>query len=954
MNPDAIAFEALHPKLRSLLAELDFDEATAAQKEAIPAIDSGDHVLLIAPTGYGKTEAALLPVFDEFLRARDAYRDQGKDLPAGFKILYVTPLRALNRDMLRRVERWGKTLDVAVGVRHSDTTQAERRKQATNPPDLLITTPETVQLLFTGHRLRGALETVRWLVVDEIHELAASERGYQFAVAMERIEEVLREAREEDPPSAATPSGFQRVGLSATVGNPHTIARLLGGPSRPVRIVQVQVDKRIDIRVEHPRPTSDDRVTAARVSATSEQTALLRRTAELIRDHHATLVFSNTRDGAELLGSRLHLYDPDLPVSVHHGSLSREARLEAEEAYKDAALKALICTSSLELGIDVGRTDLVIQNGSPRGVERMVQRVGRAGHRTGETSHGVVLATSGEDAAEAAVIARRAMGKRLEPVQLRDNPLGVLANQLLHMAVEHQEVPIDHAHRILNRTAPFAGLTRDLLDRTVRQLETQGLLFPDWDRRVYSGRATSRRYMIDNVGMIPDEKTFRVVETTRRAVVGTLDEDFVLSYIEPGARFIMRGRTWDVLEMQDDAVLVAEGEALGAIPSWQGQDLPVPWSVAQEVGAMRRAIAEGRRDRMADEYPLDPDALDAFEREVRRNTDKGLALADDQTLVLEAGDRIVILNACFGTRANQTLGRLLEALVAQRLGQGVQLTTDSYRIILESSRGGLRAGIVEETLRELDPETLEELLRVIIRNSNFLRYHLLHVARKFGAVARDLDPHRFSMRRFLESYRDMPLFDEAIERVLFETMDVDHLRKALGALADGRLTIVNQKLSAVGRLGIEKERRMLSPSEEEPSILRALKERLGQAKRVLVCVACGRTRTTTVDRTPKRPECASCGAIMLAPLHPNERGVAGLIKKKQRTEDEQKRVQRAVAAANLVAIYGRDAVLAMAGRGVGPDTAARILRKQHDEEAGLLRDILAAEVQYAKTRRFWD
>lgn len=953
MTPDAVAFEGLHPKLRSLLAELDFDEATAAQEEAIPAIDSGDHVLLLAPTGYGKTEAALLPVFDEFLRARDAYRDQGKALPGGFKILYVTPLRALNRDMLRRVERWGKILDVAVGVRHSDTTQAERRKQATNPPDLLITTPETVQLLFTGHRLRGALETVRWLVVDEIHELAASERGYQFAVAMERIEEVLREAAGA-PAGNDVPAGYQRVGLSATVGNPDAIARLLGGPDRPVRVVQVRVDKRIDIRVEHPRASSEDRVAAARVSATAEQAAVLRRTAGLIRDHHATLVFSNTRDGAELLGSRLHLYDPDLPVGVHHGSLSREARLEAEEAYKDAALKALICTSSLELGIDVGRTDLVIQNGSPRGVERMVQRVGRAGHRTGETSHGVVLSASGEDAAEAAVIARRAMAKTLEPVQLRDNPLGVLANQLLHMAVEHQEVSIDAAHRILRRAAPFAGLGRDLLDRTVRQLETQGLLFPDWGRRVYSGRRTSRRYMIDNVGMIPDEKTFRVVETTRRAVVGTLDEDFVLSYIEPGARFIMRGRTWDVLEMQEDAVLVAEGEALGAIPSWQGQDLPVPWSVAQEVGAMRRAASQGRRDELRTTYPLDDDAYDAFEREVHRNTGKGLAVADDRTLVLEAGDRIVILNACFGTRANQTLGRLLEALVAQRLGQSVQLTTDAYRIILESGRGGLRANLVEQTLRELDPATLEELLRVVIRNANFLRYHLLHVARKFGAVARDLDPHRFSMRRFLESYRDMPLFDEAIERVLFETMDVAHLREALGALADGRLTIVNQKLSPVGRLGVEKERRMLSPSEEEPSILRALKERLGRAKRVLVCVACGRSRTTTVDRTPKQPECASCGAIMLAPLHPNERDVAALIKKKERTEDEQKRVKRAVAAANLVATYGRDAVLAMAGRGVGPDTAARILRRQHDDEAGLLRDVLAAEVQYAKTRRFWD
>jgi ATP-dependent helicase Lhr and Lhr-like helicase len=939
-------FESLHPQLVSLLKELDFAEATAAQAEAIPVILEGGHTLLIAPTGYGKTEAALLPVLDAFLTARDEYEAARKPLPAGIKILYVTPLRALNRDLLKRIERWGHHLGIEVGVRHGDTTTAERRRQALKPPDLLITTPETVQLLFTGSRLKAALETVRWFVVDEIHELAASERGWQLAVALERLEDVVAAARK-----TTTFEGFQRVGLSATVGNPETVARLLGGSGRRVRIVEVKVDKKIEITVEHPRPTKQDKVDAVRVSATPEQTAILARITRLVREHRATLVFSNTRDGSELLSSRSHLYDPVVPIGVHHGSLSKQARIEAEEGFKDGTLKALICTSSLELGIDVGETDLVIQNGSPRGVERLVQRVGRAGHHAKAISRGIILSTNGEDAAEAAVIARRAMARQLEPIRIRENPLGVLANQVVHLAVERGEVRFLDAHATLRRSAPFATLDRTLLERTLKQLEMQGLLSVDWQAESYTRRGSSRRYMIDNVSMITDEKTYRVVEAARRSTVGTLDEDFVLGYVEAGARFIMRGRTWDVLEVKADHILVAEGQALGALPSWQGEDLPVPYSVAQEVGRLRRVALTSST--MPAEYAMDADAASAFVQEVARNKDKALAVGTDDEWVLEAGDRVLVLNCCLGTRGNQTLGRLLEALVGQRLGANIQLTTDAYRIVLESTQP-LRAQLVEEVLREIDLPSMESLLRLLVRNAPFLRYHLLNVARKFGAVAKDLDASKFSMRRLLDVYRGMPLFEEAVERVMWDLMDIPSTKAALEALTDGRVRLSHQKLSPMGRLGIEKERRGLSPAEEEPSILKALKHRLDDAKVLLVCVVCGHARPTTVERTPPRPECPSCSSIMIASVHPNEKEVAKLVKKTQRSENEEARLRRAVAGAHLVATYGKRAVMTLAGRGVGPETAARILGRQHADETKLLKDILAAEVQFAKTRRFWD
>ncbi len=942
------AFAPLHAKIQHLLAQLEFDEATEAQKRAIPTILSGAHTLLLAPTGYGKTEAALLPILDNYFRALDEYARLKKPVPPGVKILYITPLRALNRDMLKRVQEWAGYLGLSVGVRHSDTSQAERRRQAVRPPEILITTPETLQIQFVGKLLRSNLKTVRWVIVDEIHELATSERGYQLAVGLERLEEVVKATSPEEPYN-----GFQRIGLSATVGNPPAIARLLGGAFRDVEVVEVHVEKGIQIRVEHPHPGRAEEFVAANVLSTPHQAAVLRRLKELLAGARSTLVFSNTRDGAELLGSRFRMYAPDTPVGVHHGSLARDMRIEAEEAYKDGALKALICTSSLELGIDVGTTDLVVQHSSPRGVERLLQRVGRSGHAAGRTSVGVVLAVGGEDAAEAAVLARRALARELQPMELRDGPLSVLANQLIHLSIEYPQVDHDFAFDLLRRSAPFATLARPRFDAVLRQLEGQGSLTVDGREHTFSRRASSRRYFLDHISMIADEKTYRVVDAATRRSVGTLDEDFVVSFVEPGSQFIMRGRTWGVLELQEDAVLVRESETLGAVPSWVGEDLPVPYGVAVEVGLLRRMVEEDRREEIRAKYPFDDDAWRAFMEEVLAQQRKGLSVPHDRRITIEGAPRLVIVNACWGTRVNEALARLLTALVGQRTGGLVTAQSDAYRVLLEG-RGDFGTELVEQVLREIDPETLEPLLRVVLRNSTFLKYYLVHVARKFGALGKRVEAQSFSLRRLLDLYRAQPLFDEAIDKVLWERMDLIHLAEGLRQVRDGQITIVRQKLSPLGALGRAKEERLLSPGRPEPALLDAVKKRLEESSILLTCALCAHTRETRSGAVPARPECPSCQSILLVPLGKHERDVARLFKRKQRTPDEERLVQRAVREAHLVATYGKRAVLALAGRGVGPETAARILAHQRSHEADFLRDVLQAEVQYARTRSFWD
>lgn len=944
-------FDLLDERIRELLSTHNIAQPTEPQQKAIPAILQGDHVLLIAPTGLGKTESALLPLFHLYLKKKES--SVGERPEKGISILYITPLRALNRDMLHRTFDWGKHLGISVALRHGDTSDSERAKQARSPPDMLITTPETLQILFTGKRLRHHLGAIRWVVVDEVHELAGDERGAQLAVGLERLLQITRHHGHE----------FQRIGLSATVGLPDEVASYLGGMEhsqvRPVKVLEIDVTKHIDLQVEMPSLTENDYHQANRLSIEPISFALLRRCKELIDEHTSTLLFINTRDGAEILASRFHLWHEGLTIGVHHGSLSKHARIEAENDFKNGVLRSLVCTSSLELGIDVGDTDFVIQYNSPREVTRIVQRVGRSGHRVGRTSQGIILATNPEDLSESLVIARRALAGLLEQSLVRKNPLSVLSNQIISLALEYGRITAQITYDILVRSYPFTSLPRSVFESTISQLRNQRSIWvEDHEDQLYLVKRTnSRHYFLDNISMIPDEKTYPVIDISTRKSIGTLDESFVLSSGFEGEKFILRGRPWMIVKREDNELLVSPIKEIGTVPSWVGEDIPVPFEVAQEVGTLRRLVSEHTQ---LSHYPCSQETLMKLTEHIALQQ-QGFIVPDDTTITLDVEDKTMVLNTCFGTKVNETLGRLISAMLAQSIGESVGINSDAYRINFEFP-GRIPAERVKEILYTIQPDTLPYLLRTILRNSTYLRWQLVHVARKFGALRKDFDYKAIGMKRLFGLFEQSLIFEEALDKLLWERMDVERTMQVLQKIQQGNIAFHIQGLSPIALAGIETIRGLMVPQRADRSILMALKKRLEEADVTMMCTNCHHAWNTVAGRVSAQPKCSKCGAIKIAMVRRYDKRFLPLLSKKHRTTEENKEVRRLHKNASLVLSYGKFAVLTLVGRGIGPDTAARILRhynaleltKSEEREIKFLRDILQAELQYAKTRGFWD
>ena len=797
-----------------------FETPTAAQEQAWPAIASGENVLVSAPTGSGKTLAAFLWALDRLV----AEPDRGR-------LVYVSPLKALSYDIEKnlRAPLRGIGGDISVAIRTGDTPQKERAAMLRTPPDVLITTPESLYLMLTS-KAREFLAEADSVIVDEIHAVARTKRGAHLALTLERLEHVANKP-------------LQRIGLSATQRPLEEVGRFLVGPGRDCKIVDAGVRKPLDLKIHVPvddmgEPGAHDVVdpavggqgTAAGggdligtglgdapATQRSIWPAIYPELLELVRAHRSTIIFVNSRRGAERLAVRLNELaaegedGPAYIARAHHGSLAREERLVVEDLLKSGELPCLVATSSLELGIDMGAVDLVIQVESPKSVTAGLQRIGRAGHGVGEVSRGRIFPKFRADLVECAVVAKRMRDGDIEPTVVPRNPLDVLAQQIVAATATGDDWKVPELHDMVRRAYPFSELSRELLDSVLDMLDGR---YPSeefselrprivWDRVADTIRARkgALQLAVTNAGTIPDRGLYSVNLPDGRRV-GELDEEMVYE-ARPGQTFLLGASTWRIEEITRDRVIVTPAPgAPGALPFWKGDGIGRPKELGEAIGAFVREAVDQDPAELATEYDLDERAarnLSAFLREQR---DATRVVPSDRTIVIERfrdeiGDWRLCVLSPYGGRVHAAWALALSARVRDEFGleSDAIWSDDGIIVHLPDADEAPAADLVLVQPDELEELVVKELSSSALFGARFRENaaRALLLPRARPGKRTPLWQQRLKAQSLLEvakRYGQFPIVLETYRECLRDVFDLPGLEALLRGLHTRELSLV--------------------------------------------------------------------------------------------------------------------------------------------------------------------
>jgi ATP-dependent Lhr-like helicase len=833
---------------------------------------------------------------------------------------------------------------------------------AGRPPDFLITTPETLQAILPGKRMRAHLGHVKAVVIDEIHELAGDRRGVQLTVGLERLEE-------------ACLSNFQRVGLSATVGNPDEIANFLGG-NNPVRIVLIPLSKDTRYKIEYPPPGEEDQELARKLYTAPEAAARLTLVSDLVEAHDSTLIFVNSRVNAEMLGSKFNMMDQK--IMVHHGSLPKEERVRAEEAFKARQIKGLVCTSTLELGIDIGSVDLVVQYMSPRQVNSLVQRVGRSGHSLTRTSQGVLVAVSTEDLLESIGVIDLAKEGRLEPTIIHHRALDVLAHQITGLLMDSEgSIPLVHVSQVLRRAFPYSELEDAELEKVVEFMRKMGYLKRD-DQTLYRTSRT-RTYYYENLSMIPDERRYQVIDLTNQQSVGILGEEFMLTMSHVGLNFIVKGRVWQMKQITDDGkvYVLPVNDPTAAIPGWDGQILPVPGELAVRVGEYRKQI-----DRLLEEHktrapvvekftrmwPADPYGVRKAVEEIDIHRATGAPVPTNDRVLIEGFDRYIIIHTHFGDVLNFTLGEVIEELF-RRQGLVRMWWWDSYRILYEMTADTADLDLEDLFLKQVfgvDEPVLSGACHGVLHRHFPWELQMKQIAERFGALSRGRLMYGGAMKELQVRFRLTPIYDETIREAQIERADFEGVKKIFKRIKEQNMDVrffrSKDKPTPLAYHILYRHvdiPELIAPENVAADNMTRLRISIEGRAIDLLCFDCGTLATDIIIADlSEHPSCQNCKSALLAPVFWSSGYVTSVLRKKRAKqsldESEQKALTRSRRSADLVIAYGRRAVVAQSVYGIGPQTASRVLAKMHESDDEFYKDLLEAKLQFITTRPYWN
>jgi ATP-dependent Lhr-like helicase len=922
------SFDALDAHVEQRYRELGLPELTQIQSKSYRLLVRGKSALLVAPTGSGKTEAAVIPLFARLATSSSSSK---KHVEPGIRMLYVTPMRALNRDIFRRIISYAEAEGLKADIRHGDTPQSARTRMLASPPDVLITTPETLGIILASRKFSRFLSDLEVVVVDEVHEILGSERGAHLAVSLERLQRISKNKE------------IMRVGLSATVGDLQEASSFLIGTDRRCAVITDNIARGHDISVQYVSGNLGNVASSI---------------LEYIRDQggqdKSTLVFTNTRDEAEFLGAVLKAKSPEIPVEVHHGSLSKESRETTETALRGGEAGIVVCTSSLELGLDIVAVNLVIQVGSPRQSVKLIQRIGRSRHRIRERAVGTIITSRLDDELESRAIVERIEKSSLETTNIQQKPLDVLGHHLAGLALEENSIGIDQILQLFRKAYPFRDLTEEELDSAATILENQGII--RYDTEVIKRRGPrTYQYYFSNVSMIPDIQQFDVIDVSTKKIVGRLDQVFVGEYGEAGKPFVLKGNSWRIVSIDDDKkILYVEpmSRDLTTIPYWVGELIPVEFETAQIVGRMRREIVSSADEKFAV-------SKDQKQRLIESSRVLGV-IPSERVIVVEKkrASTTIVVHACFGTKINQTLATLLSTLLSAKIGFLVETKSDSYRIVL-STNGPLESKHVAQALKE--DVIIPEILGASIIGTHPLNWKTWHVSKKFGVVDKSAEYDRRAARLIQDRFRGTALYAEVTRELFQEKYDVEGTKNIMTQLREGKLDLRIADVEEYSQLALPILEFASSfaalPLTMEKTILDLVKTRLGNVKHKFLCLSCGRYESIQKTNDVKEPiGCPLCHSRLVTETYSSDLDLPKIIQKKragkQLDDEEEKKFRRAWKTSSLIQNFGKRAVIILSGFGVGVDTAARIIRRTADEDQ-LYKNIYLAEKNYVATRGFW-
>lgn len=920
----------MNEKILNALKKLGIEKLNEVQERAFKPIYEGKNLLLISPTGSGKTLAALLPILEKWLEEK----------PKPTSILYISPLRALNRDQEEHLSFWAKEFDISLGVRHGDTSSYERKQQAEFPNDFLIVTIEALQSILVGKKMREHLKNVKWVILDEVHEVIENKRGIQLSIALERLRELS--------------PNFQIIMLSATISEPEKVAKFFCKEN--VEIINIKHNKPIEISVVYPVKEENDEKIADKLLISTESLARLKRIIEEIKKNRSTLIFTNTREFAEILANRLKLIDKELNIGVHHSSLGKDIRIEAERKFKDGKLRALVCTSSLQLGIDIGTVDLVIQYQSPREVTQFLQRVGRSGHKFWEKSRGIIIATDEDDILEAAVIARRALASELENLTLHFKSYDVLAHQIVGIVFDHgNRAELEKVFHIIKRAYPYYELTKGEFLKVVKFLEELGIILVENNKII--NRRKAYEYYFSQLSTIPDVKEYKVVNVIDGTVIGSLDQDFVTLYGEEGSVFVLKGETYKIVSVEEDKVYVEESkEREAAIPSWIGELVPVSFDIAIEVGKLRKMIAENKitENELKEKYKLDERgilALKSFYQEQKKKF-----VPTENEIFIEYFDNKIVVHSCFGNKVNEALRNI----IIYKINKPVKSKIDAYRIIIvfEEKVEKTQAEKIKEILEGTDINEIAHNIDSFLTNTDLFLSRFLNVAKRFGVIEKDADISLYMIKKLAESFKETPIYEETIKEILVEKVDIPALKIILEKIRNGEIKIlIVEGPSKLSQLALRKV--YIDYFEEKrEDILNRFKERILDKRVKLICLNCSKWKESyCIRELPENIRCKNCGARLLALVKEEDSKAEKIVRKyalKGRlSSKEREEFSKLIEKASLFLSFGKKFALCIAVKGIGLETSKKILSKFYKNEDDFFEELFSAYKNFLKTRKFW-